>query len=245
MQVASEHTARVISDNWSRVQEQVAHACHQAGRDPQSVRIVGVTKYVTPELAHQLAQAGCRLLGENRPQLLWEKVAHFQSQPELTPPVQWHLIGHLQRNKLKRTLPMIRLLQSLDSLRLATATSQEACSQGMCLPVLLELNLTHDPSKTGMLPDQAEEILARAGKFPGIEIRGLMAMSSLEGDADVARGEFERACQLRDQWQQRYAGQVRLDELSMGMSGDFPAAIAAGATLVRIGSNLWRGLLPD
>jgi len=242
MQAASDLTARLLRDNWLKVTDQVAEACLAAGRQPHNVRVVGVSKYVGPELAWQLAQAGCSLFGENRPQSLWDKVAYFASQPHLVTPIQWHLIGHLQRNKIKRTLPMISLLHSLDSLRLAQAISQEATLLERILPVLLEVNVTQDASKTGMTVSQLEELLDHHEHLPGIKICGLMAMSSLAVDAQTAQREFEQVRELRDQLQSSYGQGLALNELSMGMSGDFRAAIAAGATLVRIGSNLWQSL---
>ena len=255
---ASDKTAELLRGNWKRVAEEVAQACLAAGREASQVQIVGVSKYVGPELAWQLSQAGCPILAENRPQLLWEKSDYFARQVP-TPAVdtasdasqvnegpripKWHLIGHLQRNKLRRTLPIISLLHSLDSLRLAEAISLEAAAQAKRQPVLIEVNVTQDATKTGLAPTQVRELLERARELAGLEVRGLMAMSSLQADADSARREFEQVRELRDQLQREYAGQFDLSELSMGMSGDFREAIAAGATLVRIGTRLWQGIL--
>ncbi len=240
MQPASDKTAAMIRDNWRRICDEVAQACHAAGRPADQVHVAGVTKYVGPELAWQLYQAGCDILAENRPQTLWEKAEYFAHEQ---PSVRWHLIGHLQRNKLKRTLPIIDLLHSLDSLRLAEAIDAEASGSGRRCRVLLEVNVTQDASKTGMSIEQVRGILELADKLPGIEFCGLMAMSSLDANADDARREFESVRELRDQLQREFAGQASLTELSMGMSGDFRAAIAAGATLVRIGSSLFQGVL--
>lgn len=242
MQAASEHTARLLRENWLRVTEQVAEACMRANRVADSVRIVAASKYVQPDIAWQLFQAGCQLFGENRPQALWDKVSYFQQQRTSAAAVQWHLIGHLQRNKIKRTLPLIHLLHSLDSLRLAAALSQEAQHLECQLPVLLEVNVTEDNTKTGLAPEQLIEIIGDVAQLPGLQVRGLMAMSSLAGGADTARREFDRVRALRDECQQQLGSVVNLCELSMGMSGDFREAIAAGATLVRIGSSLWEGL---
>ncbi len=255
---ASDQTAEILRANWQRVVEEIAHACHTAGREPAQVQIVGVSKYVGPALAWQLAQAGCQVLAENRPQLLWDKTEYFMQQtvgsgafhPNDTSTdragagiPQWHLIGHLQRNKLRRTLPRISLLHSLDSLRLAEAISDDGREHDTKHRVLLEVNLTRDASKTGMSIGQLHELLDRVDALPGIEIRGLMAMSSYHAATDDARREFEQVRELRDQLQSEYFGKVDLGELSMGMSGDFPEAIAAGATLVRIGTKLWQGIL--
>jgi len=255
---ASNKTVEILRDNWQRVTGEIADACRAVGREADQVQIVGVSKYVGPELAWQLAQAGCEILAESRPQLLWDKTEYFAQQalafessltdstdngrdPSHSP--TWHLIGHLQRNKLRRTLPLISLLHSLDSPRLAEAISAEGESKSAKHLALLEVNVTQDASKTGMAIAQVRELLDRTEELPGLEIRGLMAMSSLQAGSDSARREFEQVRELRDQLQGEYTGQVALPELSMGMSGDFREAIAAGATLVRIGTNLWHGIL--
>ncbi len=242
MQQASEVTAQRLRENWSRTVDDVAQACTAAGRDPSQVHIVGVSKYVGAELAWQLAAAGCTILAENRPQSLWDKASYFGQHNSVT--AQWHLIGHLQRNKLKRTLPLISLLHSLDSLRLAEAINAERLAVTTTpLPVLLEVNVTRDAAKTGVSLDEVHELLQQAPRWPGITICGLMAMSSLDADSARAQREFEQVRLLRDELQQEYGQQFQFTELSMGMSGDFKEAIAAGSTLVRIGSNLWRGII--
>lgn len=255
---ASNKTAELLRDNWQRVTGEIVDACHAAGREADQVQIVGVSKYVGPELAWQLAHAGCHILAENRPQLLWDKTDYFARRaikfggspvsstnccPEGAGVPQWHLIGHLQRNKLRRTLPLISLLHSLDSPRLAEAISADGESHNTKHCALLEVNVTQDASKTGMAIEHLRTLLDRVDELLGLEIRGLMAMSSLQADPDSARREFEQVRELRDQLQREYGGHVELPELSMGMSGDFREAIAAGATLVRIGTKLWHGIL--
>ncbi|MCA9132150.1 MAG: YggS family pyridoxal phosphate-dependent enzyme [Planctomycetales bacterium] len=212
-----------------------------ASRDPAEVCIVGVTKYVGPELALQLAQAGCRILGENRPQSLWSKHEYFQA--HAAEDTQWHMIGHLQRNKLRRTLPLLDCLHSLDSLRLAEAISHEATAVARVLPVLVEVNFTQDSSKTGLPPSALPAFVEQVRQLPGLRIEGLMAMASQDGSEAQTRREFEQVRQARDELQQAYSGELTLSQLSMGMSGDFRQAVAAGATLVRIGSSLWEGVL--
>lgn len=247
---ANEATAKIMQANWQRVQEQVAEACIKVAREPSEVRIVGVSKYVGPELAAQLIDAGCRDLGENRPQHLWElhdySAARNVNKAALAE-VTWHMIGHLQRNKLRRTLPMIGCLHSLDSLKLATAVSAEAVLIGKRLPVLIEVNITNDREKTGLSPEQLPSLLEQLDCLPLLQVQGLMAMSSLGADANQARREFEQVRDLRDRLQtlvgQLRLGQLSMGQLSMGMSGDFAEAIAAGATIVRIGTHLWEGIL--
>ncbi len=237
----SNQPQQIIEDNWRTVKDDVAEACHQAGRDPDSVRIVGVSKYVGPELTALLVQAGCQVVGENRPQSLWNKVQWFESQA--TPiPVRWHMIGHLQRNKIRRTLPHINCLHSLDSVRLASALQAEASRAGRQLTVLVEVNVTQDPSKTGLPPEQVRQLLAQADEFSSLKFSGLMAMSTQAASPPQARQEFESVRNMQLALSEEFP-ELDLPELSMGMSGDFCEAIQAGATLVRIGSSLWRGLL--
>ena len=128
-------TRDILRSNWLKVTAEVAEACQAAGRTPEEVKIVGVSKYVGPELTELLASVGCHELGENRPQQLWEKCDWLAAQPQ-PPIVHWHMIGHLQRNKVKRTLPLISWLHSVDSLRLATAVSQEASAAGLTVRAL-------------------------------------------------------------------------------------------------------------
>lgn len=237
---ASPETAKRIAENWQRVNAEVADAAAKAGRSAADVMLVGVTKYVDVDLTAQLFDAGCNSLGENRPQNLWGKADQFAQQGRKA---TWHLIGHLQRNKIRRTLPHIDWLHSLDSLRLAQALSAEAGASGIELKVLLEVNVTQDLSKTGLprteLVDVAEQLLA----LPNLQLRGLMAMCSLESASDVARREFAEVREIRDNLQTQFGSQVQLDQLSMGMSGDFHEAIAEGSTMVRIGSSLFAGVM--
>ncbi len=235
----------VLQRNWEQVRLDVAAACHSAGRAVDTVQIVGVSKYVGPELAFELAEVGCSILGENRPQSLWQKCDWFTTQPQ-APDVAWHMIGHLQRNKIKRTLPLIQLLHSLDSLRLAQAISEEATQAGYVVNALVDVNVTEDSTKTGLPANELESFMEQAIVLPGLDLRGLMAMSSLDGNSALARREFSQVRGLHEKMQLRFGKQLaNWSELSMGMSNDFREAIEEGATLVRIGSRLWEGVLPQ
>lgn len=240
MLVASPESAKRIAENWHRVNAEVAEAAESAGRSPSEILIVGVTKYVDVDLTAQLFDAGCTALGENRPQNLWGKADQFARDRRAA---AWHLIGHLQRNKIRRTLPHIGWLHSLDSLRLATALDAEATEAGVQLKVLLEVNVTQDTSKTGLPTSDLMQVAEQVVALPNLHLRGLMAMCSLESDAEVARREFAEVRELRDQLQTRFGPQVNLDQLSMGMSGDFREAIAEGSTMLRIGSSLFAGVM--
>jgi len=226
--------------NVEAVRDRVAEACRRAGRSPDEVTVIAVTKYAGPEIARLLYEAGCHDLAESRPQNLWAKA---EALGDLAPVPRWHLVGHLQRNKIRRTLPVMSLLHSLDSLRLLDAVEAEAAAAGITCRALVEVNLAGDPGRTGVGEAEAEALVAAGATRPHVEIVGLMGMASVpDGDASAARREFGRLRELRDRLRAGVAGGERLAELSMGMSGDFAEAIAEGATLVRIGSAFFEGL---
>ncbi len=229
-----------VRTNWLRLVDDVAQAAADAGRQPDEVQIVGVTKYVDPPTAACLVAAGCRDLGENRPQKLWEKVQWMQQQASDPASIRWHMIGHLQRNKIRRTVPMLHLLHSVDSPRLAAALSESLEPDAAPLNVLLEVNVTGDDSKTGLPPDQARQTLDSLLTQPMIRVQGLMGMAGITANVSECRQQFATIRQLRDTWQSEYG--ILLPQLSMGMSGDFAAAIAEGATIIRVGTRLFAGL---
>jgi pyridoxal phosphate enzyme (YggS family) len=202
------------------------------------VTLVCVTKTVSIEVARQLASLGVLDLGENRPQELWHKAAAL-------PDVRWHLVGHLQRNKLERTLPLIHRLHSVDSLRLLAAIEKASVSdthRQQPLPVLLEVNASGEPTKGGFSP---REILGLAPHLTGLQhvcVDGLMTMAAFEEDPEKCRPTFALLRRLRDQLQSELGPGHPLTQLSMGMSNDFEIAVEEGATLVRLGTVLLVGL---
>lgn len=231
--------AALVASNYRRAVDSVHDALERCGRPQDSVRIIGVTKYVDASLTRLLVAAGCRQLGESRPQSLWQKATELADLTGL----EWHMIGHLQRNKVARTLPLIGWMHSLDSLRLAETLDAEAIKQGKRLRVLVEVNVTSESSKTGLSAGQVEPVIERLISCAGLEVSGLMAMSTAGVELAEARREFEAVRELRDALQLRLGTAVNLGELSMGMSDDYPAGIAAGATMIRLGSLLWTGLI--
>ncbi|MFN7732877.1 MAG: YggS family pyridoxal phosphate-dependent enzyme [Pirellula sp.] len=229
-------SAARIRENYLEIQGLVADAASRSGRSADAVRIVGVTKYVDIAAALAVVEAGCIDLGESRPQSLWDKAAQLPNS------VRWHLIGHLQRNKCKRTLPLLHRLHSLDSWRLAEQIAADAAPLQAPVQALLEVNLTLDPAKTGLPPEAALPWLQQYLNDPNVRqrlhIAGLMGMSSLAADRDQTRREFAHLRELRDRWSHEL--EWPLQELSMGMSDDFEIAIEEGSTCVRIGSRFFR-----
>ena len=208
--------------------------------------LVAVTKYVGDVVIRELVQAGCYDLGESRPQALWTKAAvladSLTQAGQGASAVRWHLVGHLQRNKIEQTLPLVTLIHSADSLRLLETIDATAGAQGRSTPVLIEVNVSGDEAKHGFLPAEIEPLLPALAALQNAEIRGLMCMAVREGDLDVARRNFADLRSLRDRLAQNAPPNVSLSELSMGMSGDFEVAIEQVATIVRIGSVLFEGV---
>lgn len=220
----------------------MAEACRSAGRNPADVRLVGVTKYVSAASTRMLLDAGCLDLAESRPQSLWAKAAALADHASAP---RWHLIGHLQRNKIRRTLPLLALLHSLDSVRLLEAIEAEAAAAGLVCDALIEVNLADDPGRTGVMEADVAAVLEAAARAPHVRVLGLMGMAAVPEGADgggAARRQFARLRGLRDDLAGRLPTPTGLGELSMGMSGDFVEAILEGATLVRVGSVLWEGI---
>ncbi|HMP57715.1 MAG TPA: YggS family pyridoxal phosphate-dependent enzyme [Gemmatales bacterium] len=227
-------TVPVLRRNLEVVAAALADACARAGRSRASVRLVAVTKYVSAEVAQQLVELGVTDLGESRPQELWRKAA------AVTAPVRWHLVGHLQRNKIDRTLPLVDLVHSVDSERLLTALAAAAAARGQPVRVLLEVHLSGETAKQGFEATELPNLVETIQRWPGLHVQGLMTMAALGADEPTARRTFARLRGLRDELAARL-GQP-LPELSMGMTQDFAWAIGEGATLVRIGSALFEGL---
>ncbi len=221
---------------WNAVEVRIQRACQQAGRARSDVQLVAVTKTLSVELAGLLPELGLLDLGENRPQELWRKAA------ALPPAIRWHLIGHLQRNKIERTLPLVHLLHSVDSTRLLTALEAALAQRGRTLDVLLEVNASREPSKHGFTPEEVPGLAPTIASLPHVRVQGLMTLAAFEEDAERCRPTFAMVRGLRDRLRQELGTPHGLGQLSMGMSNDFEVAIEEGATLVRIGTALFEGV---
>jgi pyridoxal phosphate enzyme (YggS family) len=224
-----------LADNRAAVEARLLSACRRAGRDRSAVTLVAVTKSVPVEVAALLAEVGVRELGENRPQELWRKAEALPQE------VRWHLIGHLQRNKVERTLPLVRLIHSVDSLRLLSALEEASAARGQGMDVLLEVNASGEQSKGGFAPAQVRGLAEPLRGLKGVRVRGLMTMAALEENPERTRPTFALLRRLRDELEGELGEGQRLPELSMGMSNDFEQAVEEGATLVRLGTVLFAG----
>jgi pyridoxal phosphate enzyme (YggS family) len=207
------------------VERRIAHACERAGRSPDEVTLVAVTKTIAVPAIEAAFNAGIRNFGENRLQEAKPKIEQLAS---LRPDLTWHMVGHLQTNKAKTAVDIFDIIHSVDSLRLAETLSGRAQKN---LPVLIEVNISAEVTKSGLLLPEVEETVKQIGRLPQIEILGLMTIAPWVSDAEEVRPVFRQLRQLRDA--------LGLRHLSMGMTDDFEVAIEEGATLVRIGRAIF------
>lgn len=215
----------------SAVQRRVAAAAVQAGREPKAVSLLAVSKRHPAAAVRGAYAAGQRRFGENYVQELVAKARELSQLPEL----EWHLIGHLQRNKAKLVAPWVTRVSSVDSPRVAEALSAPCVKLGRVVEVLVEVNLAAEASKAGCAPSELGALLAHIESLPGLKLMGLMAIPPLGQAPEVTRGYFEALVSL----QREHGGAARLPELSMGMSDDLELAIEAGSTEVRVGTAIF------
>ena len=225
-----------FKENIESVNDRIADAAKKAGREPADVQLVAVSKYVGAEMTELLIKAGAKVLGENRPQSLDEKFNAIEDTD-----LKWHLIGHLQRNKVKKVVAQASLIHSVDSIRLINAIEKSATEQEKVAEILLEVNVSGESAKHGFSGDEIREALDHAQSCDAVSVTGLMCMAGLNSDSDSVRSEFEQLRTLRDKLNEGLS-EAKLKHLSMGMSGDFETAIEEGATLVRVGSTLFAGI---
>jgi hypothetical protein len=222
-----------IGENIVRVRERMAAACARTGRRPEDVRLVAVSKTIPAERIRQAYEAGLRDFGENRVQ---EAEAKRPALANLD--ITWHLVGHLQTNKARAARELFQYIQSVDSLRLAERLNRVALP-GQRLPVLLEVNLGNEPTKSGAREEEVLRLAEGVSLLPTLELRGLMVVPPFFDDPEGARPFFRRLRELAELIQSRNLPGVSMRELSMGMSHDFEVAIEEGATMVRIGTAIF------
>ncbi|MBI5589404.1 MAG: YggS family pyridoxal phosphate-dependent enzyme [Deltaproteobacteria bacterium] len=228
------HLNLEIPRNLKAVQRRIAETCARCGRDLDAVRLVCVTKTMSAETVRLAIQAGATLFGENYIQEAREKCGTLADYPVL-----WHFIGHLQTNKAKYAVKLFDLIHTVDSLHLATELDREARKIGKVQKILIQVNIGKEASKSGIDAESAETLLRSLAAFPNLSVRGLMVIPPFFDEPERVRPYFRGLRELRDSLNKPGIGGINLDELSMGMTGDFEAAIEEGATLVRIGTAIF------
>ena len=224
------------------VQDRIAAACARAGRNPADVRLLPVSKTIDEAHIRMAHAAGCRALGENKPQELATKAEAMADLADL----RWCAIGHLQTNKARLVARFAHEFHALDRLRVAEALERRLQAEGLGLDVYVQVNTSGEASKWGLPPEEAAPFLRALGAYPALRVRGLMTLAMFSADADRVRACFAGLRTLRDRLRQDAPAGMTLDDLSMGMSGDYEIAIEEGATVVRVGQAIFGSrALPD
>lgn len=226
-----------IAENIRRVQFEIASAARAAGRSPDEISLMAVTKGVTAQSIQEAYAAGVRLFGENRVQEFSSKLSFLGDLEG----ARWHLIGHLQSNKARRALEIFAAVDSVDSVHLAQKLERTAAELRKRVPVLVEINVGCEAGKSGLAMDSEEltELLRLAAEFPSLDFCGLMTIPPFGDDAEQSRPYFREMRRLFSEIRQRKLPRIRMDVLSMGMSHDFPVAVEEGATCVRVGTAIF------
>lgn len=242
---------RKLTDNVKRIEQRIEDACQRVDRDVSRIKMVAVTKTVSLDVIRNLLDVGVRDVGESKVQELDKRAAMIQEGlnrrtrdhglPAIPRP-RWHMVGHLQRNKVKALLPWVEMIHSVDSLRLAEEIDAQAAKIDRVIPILVEINVSGESAKHGVAVAATTHLVEQLNTLDHLEVHGLMAMGPLTDDETRIRLTFERVQELYDEVVSERACGPHFKELSMGMSNDFEHAIEFGATIVRIGTALFEGI---
>ena len=223
----------MVAENYRYVLKKVEEACARSGRDPKDVTLIAVSKTKPIEMIEEAMEAGARVFGENKVQELCDKYE------QLPKDLHWHLIGHLQRNKVKYIVDKAELIHSVDSLKLAEEISKEALKKNVEVNILIEVNVAEEESKFGVSVEETPVLVEEIANLPGIHIQGLMTIAPYTPDPEENRPVFRTLKKLAVDIKKKNIDNVCMDVLSMGMTGDYQVAVEEGATLVRVGTGIF------
>ena len=222
----------MIKENLAALQKSIGVLAKKAGRDEKNITLIAVSKTKPNDLVKEALEAGQVDFGENR-------VQEIVSKHEAFPDVNWHMIGTLQRNKVKYIIPFVHLIHSVDSPKLLKEVSKQAVKHNREVNCLLQLNISDEPQKSGMSEQDAELIFRQVSQYPGVRIIGFMGMAMLTDNKTIIRNQFKRLKKALDDFSRFKGPQIDLQEISMGMSSDYDIAIEEGATMIRVGSTIF------
>ncbi len=223
----------MIKENISQVLENIKTACEKSGRNPEEVTLVAVSKTKPVAMLKQAYEAGSRDFGENKVQEIMDKY------PQLPSDIRWHMIGHLQRNKVKYIIEHAALIHSVDSLRLAEEISRQAQKKQIHANILVEVNIAQEESKFGIFREEAIQLVENISKLPGISVKGLMTIAPFVTNPEDNRKYFRGIRELSVDIMHKNIDNVTMSTLSMGMTGDYMVAVEEGATIVRVGTGIF------
>lgn len=223
----------MIRENLEYVRRNIEEACRRVGRRPEEVTLITVSKTHPVPMLKEAYEAGARDFGENKVQELVDKL------PQLPEDIKWHMIGHLQRNKVKYIIGKTKLIHSVDSLRLAEEINTEAVKRGITADILIEVNVAEEESKFGVTVQEMPMLIEEIAKLPGVRIKGLMTIAPYTENPEENRIFFKKLKQLSVDITAKNIDNVSMDVLSMGMTGDYIVAVEEGATCVRVGTGIF------
>jgi hypothetical protein len=223
----------MIRDNIRNVESNIEAACRKSGREADEVTLIAVSKTKPLSMLKEAYEAGARDFGENKVQELVDKI------PNMPDDVRWHMIGHLQRNKVKYIVDKVYMIHSVDSLRLAQTISEEAIKKNVEVNILIEVNIAREESKFGAAYEEVFALVEEAAKLPAIHIKGLMTIAPFVDNPEENRKYFKKMKQLAVDIMRKSVDNVSMDVLSMGMTGDYMVAAEEGATYVRVGTGIF------
>ena len=223
----------MIAKNYLEIKKAVADMCQQSQRSQASCTLIAVSKTKPVEMLKEAYEAGCRDFGENKVQELLDKY------DKLPDDIRWHMIGHLQTNKVKYIVDKVALIHSVDSLKLAKEISKEACKKNLTVRILVEVNVAEEATKYGFKAEEVEEAVRCISVLPGIKVEGLMTIAPFVENSENNRVYFQQLKQLSVDISAKNIDNIDMNILSMGMSGDYLVAVSEGATYVRVGSSIF------
>lgn len=223
----------MISENIKKVQNNIIDAAQEAGRDPKEVTLIAVSKTKPVEALQEAYDAGMRDFGENKVQEIIEKY------DKLPQDIRWHLIGHLQTNKVKYIIDKVYMIHSVDSYKLACEISKHAQKHNVVMPILVEVNVANEETKFGVKPENTEELIKMISQLPAISVKGLMTVAPFTENPEENSTYFSTLKQLLVDINAKNIDNVNMDCLSMGMSGDYMVAINEGSTYIRVGTSIF------
>lgn len=223
----------MVTENLKKVEEKIEKACSRSGRNREDVTLIAVSKTKPIEMIEEAMKSDIIVFGENKVQELVKK------QETLPKHLQWHMIGHLQRNKVKQLVGKVTRIHSVDSLRLAEQIQNDYGKQGETADILIEVNVAREESKFGLMPEETEEVIRKIAIFPNIRVRGLMTIAPFVENPEENRPHFRNLKKLLVDINAKNIDNINMTELSMGMTGDYEVAIEEGATFVRVGTGIF------
>lgn len=223
----------MVAENLAQVQKNINESCNKINRDPNEVTLIAVSKTKPVEMLKEAYDAGARVFGENKVQEIVDKYDQMPSD------VKWHMIGHLQRNKVKYIIDKVALIHSVDSIRLAETIEKEAAKHNITANILIEVNVAKEESKFGLMPEELDEFIDKIKDFKHIQVKGLMTIAPFVENPETNREIFRSLRKLSVDINNKNVDNVNVSILSMGMTNDYTVAVEEGATMVRVGTGIF------